>query len=65
MEPEKKTAYEEIIDELQIFRTRRGGERQANVRACPYCEGLVEIVLADKRERPVVPELSHPVIRTR
>lgn len=65
MEPKKKTAYEEIIADLQIFRTRRGGERQINVRACPHCGNLVEIVLADKREHPVVPELLHPVIRTR
>lgn len=65
MAQEKQAAYEAIIADLRIFRTRRGEERQANIRTCPHCGNLVEIVLLDKREHPVVPELLRPVIRTR
>ncbi len=54
MDTERKEAYECLIVDLQLFRTRRGEQRQANVRQCPSCGEPVEIVLADKRELPLV-----------
>ncbi len=61
MDLEKKAAYERIIADLQLFRTRRGEERQTNVRACPSCGWCLEIVLVDKQELPVVPEPQHGI----